>query len=162
MRTSLFLPVLLAALSCGPPTGDQPPPDPQTARPQDTLEIQTETGALAGLEGTAWRLEDLGGRGVVDRGESMVAFDVDGTVYGSGGCNRFQGTYERQGYDLSFGPLAATRMACPEAVMEQEMAWLGFLESVVRYEHTAEGLLLLHADDGAPPARLSPVELAGS
>ena len=36
------------------------------------------------------------------------------TVSGYSGCNRFTGSYEINGSNIKIGPLAATRMSCPE------------------------------------------------
>ena len=120
--------------------------------------IQSETPAMVDLTGTFWRLEDLAGAGVMNRVQTTLEFLSDGQVSGSGGCNRFSGSYQRQGDALSFGPIAATRMACPEAVMNQETAFLAVLESVASYQWTAEGFLVLHPADGGAPTRLIAVE----
>lgn len=67
-----------------------------------------------------WLLEDLGGRGVMDMVRTTMEFDAEGRVFGSGGCNRFTGSYTFEDGKLAFGPLAGTKMMCPEAVMDQE------------------------------------------
>lgn len=50
----------------------------------------------------------------------MVKFEPGNKVWGRLGCNRFTGTYTQEDYKLVFGPLASTRMACPEAQMKTE------------------------------------------
>lgn len=50
----------------------------------------------------------------------MVKFEPGNKVWGRLGCNRFTGTYTQEEYKLVFGPLASTRMACPEAQMKTE------------------------------------------
>lgn len=50
-----------------------------------------------------------------------VSFAEEGKVRGSLGCNRFTGTYAQDGYKLTFGPLASTKMVCPEPQMKTEM-----------------------------------------
>jgi heat shock protein HslJ len=50
-----------------------------------------------------------------------IAF-AGGTASGSSGCNRFTGIYEEEGHSVSFGRLAATRMACADEVMTAERA----------------------------------------
>jgi heat shock protein HslJ len=71
------------------------------------------------LEG-AWLLEDLGGRGVIDMVQTTIEFDGNGGVLGSGGCNRYTGSYTFEDGRLTFGPLAGTKKMCPGAVMDQE------------------------------------------
>jgi heat shock protein HslJ len=66
------------------------------------------------LRGSAWRLEDLGGAGVVDRVEATLEFTEDGKVGGSGSCNRFFGTVEISGQSMKLGP-GSTRKSCVEA-----------------------------------------------
>jgi putative lipoprotein len=53
------------------------------------------------LLGTAWRLEDLRGMGVVDRVEATLEFPEKGKVAGKGSCNRFFGTIEISGSAIS-------------------------------------------------------------
>ncbi|WP_213763537.1 META domain-containing protein [Caballeronia sp. dw_19] len=53
---------------------------------------------------------------------------------GFSGCNRFTGTYDLAGGELSFGPLASTRMACapgPGSALEQP-----FLQGLTDIEKT--------------------------
>jgi heat shock protein HslJ len=46
-------------------------------------------------------------------GVTLTAKFEDGTVSGSTGCNTFTGTYETDGDNITMGPLATTRAACP-------------------------------------------------
>jgi heat shock protein HslJ len=62
-------------------------------------------------------------------------------VTGSGGCNRFTGSYESGVGTLTFGPLAGTRMACPG--MDTETAFLKALESTRRFRLAGRHLDLL-------------------
>lgn len=52
---------------------------------------------------------------------------TQGRVSGSGGCNRLSGSVRISGDTLTFGPLAATRMACSPAVNAQEQTFLTVL-----------------------------------
>lgn len=109
-------------------------------------------GGTGGLVGTAWRLEDLAGAGVVDRVEATLEFPEAGKVAGSGSCNRFFGTVVISGDSVSFGPLGSTRMSCAEAVGNQEGQYLKALQDAERF--TLEGSLLLISSKGmAKPLR---------
>jgi heat shock protein HslJ len=77
-----------------------------------------------------------------------VAFARDGQGSGSTGCNRFTGRYELTGETLTFGPLAATRMACPPPQMEQESRVFDLLQAVRGFDITDGGDLVLLAGDG--------------
>ena len=96
----------------------------------------------AGLSGTTWLLEDLGGAGVLDRVEATLEFPETGKVAGKGSCNRFFGSVEISGASISFGPLGSTRMACVEAVMNQETKYLGALQGAERFRIDGTTLLI--------------------
>jgi len=64
---------------------------------------------------------------------------------GSAGCNRYSAAYTLRGEGLTFGPAAATRMACPDG-MEFEGTFFGMLTQVTAYEVTGSALVLRGAD----------------
>lgn len=101
------------------------------------------------LEATAWQLETLATgtdavSSVVVPGQ--ITFAADGTVSGTTGCNSFSGGYTVDGSSLTFGPLATTRMACPDDVAAQETAVLTGLESTASFAIDGQTLSLLGAD----------------
>lgn len=85
----------------------------------------TEPGQLTN---TAWRLTQLGEMPMDDDTPAYLQFDVDGKVYGNGGCNRLTGTFALQDGRLTIGPLATTRMACPEPANSLEISFLEALD----------------------------------
>ncbi len=89
-----------------------------------------------------WLAEDIGGEGAIDRAQSVIEFDGEGGVYGSGGCNRFNGPVTLDGNTVQFGLLIATRRACPAAQMDQEDKFLGALYSVRSYRFEGSFLLM--------------------
>jgi putative lipoprotein len=94
------------------------------------------------LQGTAWRLEDLGGEGALDTAEATLEFPEAGRVAGSGSCNRFFGSVEIQGESIRFGQMGSTRMSCEEAVNNQESKYLRALGSAERFVLEAQSLLI--------------------
>jgi heat shock protein HslJ len=116
-------------------------------------------GAANPLAGTKWQMQDYANPAVttgmstvlsgaiptIEFGEDDAPSD-DGVVSGSGGCNTYQGTYTVDGESLTFGPLAATEMACsdPEGVMEQEAVFLAQLQSAAAYRIDGEQLHILN------------------
>ncbi len=102
----------------------------------------------APLEGTEWRLVDIGGQpapaGADSTSHPGFTLLPDGKVQGSAGCNRIRGSYKLDGEKLKFGPLATTRMACP--AMETETAFLKALEATTRYQVSGSSLTLYGAD----------------
>ncbi len=110
--------------------------------------VRAHSEPPAALTAGEWVVEDVGGAGVVDRSRVTIAFSPEGRVSGRGSCNQFTGGYALHGPELSFTPLAATRMACPEALMRQEQAFFEILQAVARYEIDASGALRLSTAEG--------------
>jgi putative lipoprotein len=109
----------------------------------------TDRQGTTDLPGTAWTLVDLDGAEPVEGAVPTLAFGEDGTANGSSGCNSFSGEVTIDGNDVSFGPLATTRMACVDpAASEQETEFLLALDEVESYTIDSEGRLVL--EGGAP------------
>lgn len=114
--------------------------------------------ALPGAPGTAplvgseWRLEDLGGRGVLDRVQATLAFPEAGRVAGNSSCNRFFGSYTLMQDRIALGQLAGTRMACAPAVDEQETRYLDALQKAQRLEVRGT-TMLMHVQGLEKPLR---------
>ena len=67
------------------------------------------------LDNTYWRATQLEGHPVPlsqPGGQAYLIFEAGGRVSGSDGCNRVASAYELNHDSISFGPMAATRMAC--------------------------------------------------
>ena len=94
------------------------------------------------LIGSEWLLEDLAGSGMMDGIQSTLTFPETGKIAGNGSCNRFFGSAEISGDTIKLGPLASTRMACPDPVMNQEMKYLAALQAAERFEWKDPNLLI--------------------
>ena len=101
------------------------------------------------LTGGEWVVEDIGGAGVIDGAPASLLFGADGSLSGSGTCNRLIGSYTASDGVLSIEPLGTTRMACPEALMAQEGRLLDLLAQVTGYRIDDTGALVLTIPDGA-------------
>ena len=102
--------------------------------------------------GSEWRLEDLGGRGVLDRVQATLAFPEAGRVAGNSSCNRFFGSYTLMQDRIALGQLAGTRMACAPAVDEQETRYLDALQKAQRLEVRGT-TMLMHVQGLEKPLR---------
>jgi heat shock protein HslJ len=98
--------------------------------PSGGSKVVTGPNALAN---TAWRLRSLGGTPVLDSVEASIKFSQAVRVAGKGSCNHFFGTMKIAGDTISIARLGSTRMACPEAVMNQESKFLKALENAERF-----------------------------
>jgi len=107
--------------------------------PANQAPAQTAPVSLVGSE---WLLEDLGGQGVIDTIQPTLTFPEAGRVAGNGSCNRFFGPAEMSGNTIKLGPLASSRMACPEAAMNQEKKYLDALQTAERFEQNDADLLI--------------------
>jgi heat shock protein HslJ len=95
------------------------------------------------LDGTSWRLvaiesmdDKQGSTAVPDPDNYTVSFGADGRAAFRIDCNRGSGTWEAKpsatepSGQLSFGPIATTRMACPQPSLEQRVGTaLSFVRS---------------------------------
>lgn len=138
---SLIFGTLLAVAACAP-----------AGRHMQGDSSQRGDGAASGgeLQGSRWRLEDLAGQGVLDRVEATLEFPAPDTIAGSGSCNRFSGPVAIEGARIAIGNLAATRMACPEAIMDQEQRYFDALGTAERFELQGSILRIFVAGRGQP------------
>lgn len=75
-----------------------------------------------------------------------LAFGGSGAVEIGTDCNTMSSTYEAYNGNLTFGPIASTKMFC-EASQEAEFA--SFLEEFATYQFTGKGELIVKTKSGA-------------
>ena len=110
--------------------------------------------SLASLSGTQWRLLALDRDTPLPEDISITAGFDDTRVSGSAGCNRyFAPASATTPYDLSVGPAGATRMACPQPVMQAESRFLNALQKATQFSFRL-GRLAIGYRDGDTPASL--------
>ncbi|MGE0118472.1 MAG: META domain-containing protein [Dongiaceae bacterium] len=107
-----------------------------------------EPAQPSAIVGPVWVAEDIAGRGIIDNSRITLQLGADGRASGRGGCNGYGGGYSLAGESLRFGPLAATQMACAEALMNQERRYFDALAGTARYALADDGALLLTTVDG--------------
>ena len=111
----------------------------------------TSGASVPELAGTSWNLAsyaDADGTqtpAVSEPSVGTVTFLTGGQLAGSTGCNRFTGTYEQSGADLSITTGAMTEMACLGPVGEQETAVIAALAKVATAAVASDNLLLKDA-----------------
>ena len=103
----------------------------------------TSCGGGGTVEGVKWMLQSYAVDGEL---QSVIATSdidatfADGTVSGTGGCNQYSGSYELDGEALSIGPLVSTMMACEQAIMDQEVAFMSAFGSAASFEVSGDTL----------------------
>jgi len=104
----------------------------------------------ATIENIQWHLNEVDGSPVspmADTRQPHILLDpVKNQVRGFGGCNTFFSSYEREGSSLTFGPVGATRMACPNVAMELETSVFDALESSRTWKKENDSILLIGED----------------
>jgi copper homeostasis protein (lipoprotein) len=105
--------------------------------------------ATSPLQETYWKLTRLGDKPVIlaekQREPHLVFRSEQNRLTGFGGCNRLTGSYSLKGNEVTFGPIAATRMACVQG-MELEGEFFKALEGVRTWKILGEHLELYGAD----------------
>jgi len=95
------------------------------------------------LEGTHWKLVELGGNIPAGEADAYIVLNSDGQkLSGSSGCNRLVGGYKLRRRRLHFTPTAMTRMACPEPLMNQEQVLVEALNAAKIYSIVGDTLEL--------------------
>lgn len=101
------------------------------------------------IEGMTWLLtaQVIDGE-MTDVPERLnVSLHMDGgEAGGNGGCNNYFTSYELDGFDLSFGPVGSTLMACVPPLMEVEQAFFTNLGQVAAYQSGGIQMALLDAE----------------
>jgi heat shock protein HslJ len=99
----------------------------------------------AGIEGIQWYLTEVGGSPVSpmadDKQPHILLDPEEKQATGFAGCNNFFGSYELDGSSLTFGPMGATRMACPDLETGLETSVFKALESTLKWKIDSGDLL---------------------
>ncbi|HET8525401.1 MAG TPA: META domain-containing protein [Actinomycetota bacterium] len=140
-RAWVFVPLLLLAIvlpSCG---GDD--------------EGSTEQNPTD-LEGVNWivtQMTTVGGQTeIVDVG---VSAQFDGsTISGNSGCNQYHASYEAQGSNISFGPIAGTKKLCGDPADATETRYLQLLGDVGSFRISGRSMSM-NDQSGTPVLQFS-------
>lgn len=103
------------------------------------------------IEGN-WAVAEIEGNPVAEGNDVTMTFVRGGELGGKAACNRFTGSYRLSGEGLTFGPSAATRMACAGVLMQLEATFLAVLPAITHFD-IRDGALILMAGD-RPALRL--------
>jgi len=98
-----------------------------------------------GLAGTNWHVEAVNGRPTPPQGDYHVQFEGN-RVRAKFGCNGMSGGYTESGNLLTIGPMAATRMFCPEPAMSIENQAGGILNQPVTVSSSGDRVTLSNAN----------------
>lgn len=102
-----------------------------------------ETVAAYGAADVPWKLVELNGVQFSDR--ATLVFGEDGQVSGQAPCNRFNFTNGLPYPWFETGPVAATKMACPN--LKAESAYFESLSAMTRVV-LSDGKMVMANDEG--------------
>ncbi|WP_129675431.1 META domain-containing protein [Candidatus Chloroploca sp. Khr17] len=141
--------LVLAACGTAPSTGSTTEPTPATTEQETPVtEEATMPETSDALAGTSWVLTALNGAAPLSEGTPISAeFDAEGSVAGSAGCNRYFAGYTIADGTLSITQAGSTMMACEDALMAQEMAFLDQFSRATSYAIDGDTLTIT-IDDG--------------
>jgi heat shock protein HslJ len=110
----------------------------------------TEQDPVA-LEGASWVLTQMltAGRQTEIVGVGVNAEFDGSSISGNSGCNRYNASYQASGSQISFGPIAGTKMQCGEPASSTETRYLQLLEGVASYEVSGRSMSMSDGD-GTP------------
>ncbi len=131
-----------------------------SCRPAALTERATTAAPTAELRNTRWVLRQLQGQPVPPTNDEpyVLLRATEPSAEGNGSCNRFRGPFQLPAAgQLRFGPLLATRMACP--ALATETAFLAALESTRTYRISGDTLQLFGEGQTQPAAVLWAVYL---
>ncbi len=119
-----------------------------------------ETIDTQGLTGVKWELIEIFGQKLQQPGDNnnapyLVFEENNHRIFGSGGCNQFNGSYEADEFRMSLTGLATTMKACQDMLVEQQ-----FFQAMNDCDNytLADGILSLNKARMAPMARLKAVK----
>ena len=104
------------------------------------------TAQSAPLQGSEWKPVRMGEIAVPGESTAFVQFRSKGRLEGHGGCNRLFAQYQADDGQIFVGPVAATRMACAQCLMEREAALAAALENARTYQRLKTRLVLFDSE----------------
>jgi len=104
-------------------------------------------GGGAELTGVTWQPLTVGDAAIAQDSGMFIRFEVDGSIQGHGGCNKFFGSLEQTDSGIGVGPLGGTRMACPEEIMDRETAFMDAVGKISNFQSSKDSMSLLGEDD---------------
>ncbi len=136
----------------------KPPPPTETSEPIQP-ELKKVKPSESPIKNKRWKLLEMDGERVevteAFKGEPHIILSLQtNKIHGSGGCNRFGGTYTLDGDKLTFGGIASTKIYCEEA-MQVEEPFIRGLSTANGYRVNGDAMWLLR--DGKPVMKFEAV-----
>ncbi|MEX0955634.1 MAG: META domain-containing protein [Rhizobiaceae bacterium] len=106
-------------------------------------EEMPDEGPSGDLFDIVWQVTELAGADPIAAHVPTLTINLAGSAGGNTGCNVYFATATVDGASISFSAIGSTYIACDDAIMDQERAFLQALGLTTQFEVNAGGLLLL-------------------
>lgn len=153
--------IAFTVMSCN--TGKKSNSNSETSEDDAEMTTTENTNDVQSIENTKWIITTLEGQDMSDREKNgqIIYFTLnseENTVHGFSGCNTFMGTYTiEEGNRISFSQLGSTRMACPDAKINESQI-LSIFENADNFT-ISDGKLALNKAKRAPLAEFKKGEM---
>lgn len=105
------------------------------------------------LEGKKWVLKNMYDNstnlGIKDSTVYILINVTDGKMNGHGVCNNMHGTVKAEGHNITFGPIASTRMSCLDQGNVMESIITNLLQATSYYTLQGQTLILYSGSKGS-------------
>lgn len=98
------------------------------------------------LTDSVWTLDSISGAPFSEDSSATLGFVAEDKLAGDAGCNTYSTTYQLQGISFSSGPIATTKMACEQVLMDRENLFLQILSDAAYLQIQNDQLLLITSD----------------
>lgn len=115
-------------------------------------EAPVQRASAADLNGTTWTLVQLDDNQPVPADPPITISFTDSQVSGSAGCNTYNGDFslaDDNPFIMTLGPLATTRMICPDEIQQREDAYLAALQNVSLWGYDFGNLGITYNNEAA-------------
>jgi heat shock protein HslJ len=157
MKANLIIIALTAVIiSCNndskepAPKTDSGHTDTPTVNQPSSAPVQKATNVQLSptLEGS-WELDYISGPRIAFKGlypdkKPVLVFEGDSKVTGNTSCNRLSGSYTQDQYNIKFGEMITTKMACPG---NGESVFLSTLQKIHKFDRTDDSTLTMIMGD---------------
>ncbi len=110
---------------------------------------------LKSLKNTSWQLADISEKKIITKNingkeTGIITLDIsDDRISGSGGVNRYFGSYTVDDGIIEMSDIGSTKMMGPEDLMKVEEEYFSILQDVTSFEIPDRGTLILNSDAGS-------------
>lgn len=115
----------------------------QQDRPQITMHKVVPIVAKGTPVGESWTVTSIAGKAVLPYSRVTIAFNENGTLKGSFGCNRFKARYAIDGQKIDMKRFEPTNRGCQSPIMKQERSVRSAIRRTLTYARSDDTLRLL-------------------